>query len=594
MSQHDSILKLLTEFDDNQLRPIKDDLEIARMIRGALPEDEDFEPLVLAELYAFSLLEDNEYGKANWQTYFGPALRNSGGGEVFEAIPLTKISKELLDYWESRINQCSNPILKSRYAGLVWEFSKKIRNTKPDFDKVGLVYVNSLLQAGQAGRYVFSQTVFKKLSRALTLALSFRNKALTGEAIEKIRKYAKEHEDSKKPGIWRHNYDLIVKDKLKEIDESIIAEIVDDLEGKFSLGLTPKPNGRPELNSAHVALDRLLDYYKKINDKESIKRLLGLLATAYEAEVLSIQPVQAIHLLGRLNEYYKTHNLFTEAIEVYKRIQALSPAVLEAMVPIATEFKVSKDTIDDFVAKCMLGDAPEVLSRLATAFIPSKDSKLSVFGGEGISALLTKSLHDGSGRTVAKVGPKNVDINGNEVMGISTNMSYGSVLLHFCITAGKTQSLLTVGNIMEYLKCSCLIAPDRYGLIEAGISAYLKGDFVVSLHILIPQFEAACLKLVELNGGSIWREGKNGGDNVRVLDDILRDELIVDSFGEDESFYLRVLFTDQRGWNLRNKVCHGMMKTNGFDYRKADRVFVAFLLLGLIKFQEFEPSLSEN
>ncbi|PUZ24710.1 hypothetical protein DCC81_10190 [Chitinophaga parva] len=592
MAQHDTVLKMLAEFDANQLNPIRDDLEIARMIRAALPENEEFEPLVLAELYVFSLLEDNEYGKSNWQTYFGPELKFTVDGQTFEAISLDKITKEVVDYWERRTEQCSNPILKSRYAGVVWEFSKKIRNTKADFNKVGVAYISSLLQAGQAGRYVYSQTVLKKLSRGLSLAIGFKNDAFKNQAIESIRKYVNDHGD--KPGIWRYNYDLIVKENFKEVDASVIKEIVDDLEQKLSISLTSNSNGLPELNSTHVAMDRLLDYYKRLNDKSNIKRLLDKLAAAYETVISSSPPIQAIHLLGKMQEYYKSNNFFAEATECYKRIQSLSPAVLDAMVPIGTEFKMSKDVIDEFVAKCLSGDIAEVLTRLGVVFIPTKDANLSVFGGTGISALLTRSLHDGTGRTVAKVGPLSTDISGNEVTNISTNMSFGSVLLHFCMKAGKEQLLLTLENIMEYLKHSCLIAPDRYGLVEKGIAAYLEGDFVTALHILIPQFESACLKLVELNGGSIWREGKNGGDNIRILDDVLRDGKFIEAFGEDESLYFRVLFTDQRGWNLRNKVCHGMMKTDSFDSRKADRVFVAFLLLGHIRFLEFEPRQNQD
>ncbi|MGB0789569.1 MAG: DUF4209 domain-containing protein, partial [Marinirhabdus sp.] len=38
---------------------------------------------------------------------------------------------------------------------------------------------------------------------------------------------------------------------------------------------------------------------------------------------------------------------------------------------------------------------------------------------------------------------------------------------------------------------------------------------------------------------------------LKTFDDILRDEIVKQVLGEDIQIYLRVLFTDQRGWNLR-------------------------------------------
>ena len=53
-----------------------------------------------------------------------------------------------------------------------------------------------------------------------------------------------------------------------------------------------------------------------------------------------------------------------------------------------------------------------------------------------------------------------------------------------------------------------------------------------------------------------------------------------------EQSYLKILFTDNRGWNLRNDVCHGMIEPELFTKQSADRVLHALLSLGLVRYKE--------
>ncbi len=78
------------------------------------------------------------------------------------------------------------------------------------------------------------------------------------------------------------------------------------------------------------------------------------------------------------------------------------------------------------------------------------------------------------------------------------------------------------------------------------------------LHLLIPQLENACLNIVEDAGGNIYKENKMGGYNIKVLNDILRDPLLINCLGSDAALYFQVLFSDLRGSNLRNEICHGL------------------------------------
>lgn len=69
-----------------------------------------------------------------------------------------------------------------------------------------------------------------------------------------------------------------------------------------------------------------------------------------------------------------------------------------------------------------------------------------------------------------------------------------------------------------------------------------------------------------------------------TFDDLLIDEAVL-NIGADFAYYLRILFTNQKGWNLRNLICHGISQTSLFNSMTADRVFHALLCIGAIKYQ---------
>ena len=75
---------------------------------------------------------------------------------------------------------------------------------------------------------------------------------------------------------------------------------------------------------------------------------------------------------------------------------------------------------------------------------------------------------------------------------------------------------------------------------------------------------------------------------LKNLNDILREEAIKQSVGEDLQLYWLVFLADARGFNLRNDVCHGLMPAASFRKELADRVVHCILTLGLIRKKEPE------
>ena len=87
-------------------------------------------------------------------------------------------------------------------------------------------------------------------------------------------------------------------------------------------------------------------------------------------------------------------------------------------------------------------------------------------------------------------------------------------------------------------------------------------------------------------GGMRERFRRGGGFQLRTLDEILRIMQKNPTLNEDLALYFRVVFTDQRGWNVRNEVCHGLASYGLFSSIVADRLMHILLVLAQLRLKE--------
>ncbi|HSA04233.1 MAG TPA: hypothetical protein P5145_01460, partial [Tenuifilaceae bacterium] len=102
--------------------------EIESEFRKLIPENGTEGSLELkAEIMAFSFVENYTNKETSWGTYFGPMIvMNNGDGTAIESPSIKLVTKEIIDYWTKRTNETTNPFLKARYLGLIWDFSKPV------------------------------------------------------------------------------------------------------------------------------------------------------------------------------------------------------------------------------------------------------------------------------------------------------------------------------------------------------------------------------------------------------------------------------------------------------------------------------------
>ena len=105
-----------------------------------------------------------------------------------------------------------------------------------------------------------------------------------------------------------------------------------------------------------------------------------------------------------------------------------------------------------------------------------------------------------------------------------------------------------------YLETFGLLPDAARRLAAAGIRAHFAGDYITSVHILVPQVEQALRLLLEQKGALML------GGRDRVRQDLLKKMLAEGEgvLGRDLAEFLRVWLVDEGSVNLRNRVCHAL------------------------------------
>ena len=133
---HPDVKNYLEKLDREQkpLMSYNGEYEIATEIENILKKIPNYKLTFEdgAELVAFDFMADSLSSNDDWGTYYSPKLifwDSQGQGNEYPSIK--RVKKETLIYWTKRSKATQNPILSSRYADLVVDFSKKITRKMP-------------------------------------------------------------------------------------------------------------------------------------------------------------------------------------------------------------------------------------------------------------------------------------------------------------------------------------------------------------------------------------------------------------------------------------------------------------------------------
>lgn len=536
----------------------------------------------IAERLAFGFCEDYSDKQNGWGTYYGPMMVWVGDdGKAYESPSLSLVNEDVIKYWVTRSENTSNPIMKARYSGLVWDLSETAIGKKPDY-KIAIDYVNALLDVVDNDLCEHPTETITKITRAYRVASNLNNSELIKRSIESAINLEDRIAEDDKAGLWGFSFELFVLGKCRYLSEAQEEKLIEDLESRLE---RVSKDGTPWLcESAGIPL---ATYYRSKGMDSEVKRVVAVVGRCFEDACEGLGAMQASSWLQHIHDIYVSFNMKEGVERVSKKISEVGPEVVQSMQEFSHNMEIPREKLDAYLDSMTSGGLEKTLNRIAIHFIPKKDQVgqqvLELAKNHPLTYLFTKTLHDHKGRPVATIGSIEDDLEGNVIHQLSQNMGIDSFFLRHSFNKAIEIYEMKADDLASFILKSPIFEDSKKDIVLKGVTAFLEEDYMTAIHILIPQAEAAIRTLVELMGGATLRRNRQGGLQLRTFDDLLRDERVENCFGSDASFYFRILLTDQRGWNMRNDVCHGISPAGAFNYSTADRVMHVMLCLSQVR-----------
>ena len=187
-----------------------------------------------------------------------------------------------------------------------------------------------------------------------------------------------------------------------------------------------------------------------------------------------------------------------------------------------------------------------------------------------LQSLISATHMSRDGRVIAKrpgMGLDNSDSDDTEAaiwaeMVKQYSMELGLVVLGYIWPALEVLALehrLRESDFVAIASESPIVPEGRERLFGKALFAGYEKDFVVALHLLVPQIEHMVRWHLKAAGIKTTNLDKDGVENENGLSALMELPEVMQIFGEDLSFELKALFCDAFGPNLRNVLAHGLL-----------------------------------
>jgi len=585
----EALADILGKFDQEP-KPISE-RDVSKAIQSLKDPSLSEQPIqLIAEAMAFDFWENYSSQETGWGTYYGPKFMFSNAdGTATEWPSIKQVTKEIIDYWTGRAKTAKHPVLSARYADLVWDFQKVVTNESPHYSMAQIV-IDSTIEIAQNNCYTPEVNVKKKLERALSLASALNYKGRIKKVAETTIAYEDAITDDSKLGLWGFSYDLLFENDKVKLSDAQTQKLINDLEGHLQRANDASNYREVDPWAVESAALRLAKHYRKIGSKEDTKRVIVAIGNAFIQASSKASALQTSAWFQRVHSTYKEFGLTDEAEEISIKLREVGEKAKSELKSFSHTMEIPKEKMDKYIAALIEGELDDVLLRIAAHYIPKKaevEEQLKELASQApIAFLIPMELQDNKGRPIAKVGSLEEDLAGNTVKQMSQNMAIESIFLRHVIESLVKKYPTFENLIVDYLFRSPIFEEDRKSIITWGLKEYLNGNHMTAAHLLVPQIENALRVLIETVGGSVLKQANKGGFNYKLLDNLLHDQLLIKVFGEDIVFYLRVLLVDQRGWNLRNSICHGLFNASEFGPFMSDRIIHVLLCMALVRKKE--------
>ena len=587
-----SVFKLLSSIEAS-LEPI-DEFTLASRLRQSVGDDitptEDERRGCMAEIVGLEFLTIDSDDREPWNSYFGPMsiMKSKDGTEV--CIPdATKFDAEIIQYWIKRSETTPHPTLKSRYADLAWEIGH-IWNRNHSDEKLNLhktiveQAIKAYLEAVNKGITESEYQAWRFLDRATELALKIKDTPLVELLKNAIFDFHRQQASMDKSIFWWKLDDLALRHKGLNLSAPEQQEIIASLQEALMRHSNIENREKFHPHHALDASSRLARRFSKLNQREDAINAVRIAGTSFETMAQEANGLLAITWLEDLLIRYHNLGMKQDVARVEAAIRSRSIEAEKAMKHIEILDQTSQEEFEKLLELLNKGTLDQALANIGFHLMTKVNTlrgnveKIAV--NAPLYAHLSTNIMGTDGFTVAKVGSISDDPEGHMLRQAAYLLKMNTSLLCAALDRAKVKHNFDIDKLFSYLIKTPYFSPTTHSLLKEGIAAWFSRDFVKSIHILVPQVEAALRKIMMLLGDLVMKSNKSEGFDVIGMGGVLRSDVFKTKFDQTSRWHLLALYSDHRGINLRNNLAHGLAGTELLGEGIATWVIHSLLMIG--------------
>jgi lysyl-tRNA synthetase class 1 len=511
-----------------------------------------------------------------WDSFFAPKMAAEEGRDEFPNLAL--LNSENVDEWAEVAESVEHPLLKARFADAVWELGRRLGSARKDRYRFGRIASESYLElAGRTGNNPLE--IINASARNIRLAIKLGAGDLVDHGFEFLMQYADSVEQAH-VGLWSAPFDRLLG--LNGLSEEQRERILDRHTQRFSATVAGGDIFRMEVIGPSFA-----KYFHDRRQYQRAKEITFSYGEAILKSAASLNASLATHHIEGVLEAYRRVGLKEETDRVRLLLEEKGKGVIAEMKSQRFEIRLDLEAINTAIAEMIDVSNPLVaLYRLANNCAPHPEKFEAEFEAatEGLlyHRLIPVSIIGDDGLTVTTIETYDQDKEGRLVMEFARDMNLKTTF--FLSGLEEWKKKFELGGIPDTpsLFDSLLIPPDRVTLFREGLLAFEQEDYVKCIHVLVFQVENSLRELLRILGRPVSKS-TDDGNQPKNMNDVLYDPVVKDALDPKLWSFLKVLYTDNRGMNLRNLVAHGVAPAAAFNRVNASLVVQSVVFLALIR-----------
>jgi hypothetical protein len=521
------------------------------------------------------------HGKARhvWGSVFSPKREANVSENIVESPNLSEFNDSTVENWVRLGKELKRPELRARFSDAAWELSRKITGKRVSY-RVGLRAAEAHLEAANETREGEFFDAVLAATRAIQLAHQLGAKEIFTKSFDLMIELA-DTADQSLMGRWFAPFDRLIHQKGLTAEQR--EAIVSALEKRFREAIV-----RKDLHQQKMAGQALALHFHGHRDYDRAKEITLSYGEATIALTDEQSAMLATHHLSSVMDDYLRMGLRGDSDRVRVLLEERAKGAHSEMREHSFEIKLDLGDVEASIAEKIDHKDPYfALWRLAWSCAPVPEDVVARFqaASEEFSfhRIMPLSIIGELGLPVSSIDTYDRDQQGRHVLEVKQEMSFNAGLFAYGIEEWKKKFALEDFHRVPGL-FDCLLIPDaRQVFFEQGFAAYAAGDYFKAIHILIPQIENSLRELLKLLGLPITKTDDEGGFEHKNMNDVLHDEIVREVLDERLWSFLKVLYTDKRGFNLRNVVMHGIAEPGEFNQTTAAMVLQSVMLLTMVR-----------